>query len=453
MSWLPPDYKIQKTYPSYDYKPKVLELIAQTLGDEFSGSVMVSLLKSAGVPDSAIEYPNTKWRTILGTFGYAKNEQNDSGITVERIIEEFLDPLSHNANEEKAKTLVEKIRTILKYDDLIIIQDGRRYLVCDEEGYNNYREAGHQEQWEEYESKQRREAEMQKKKAQDREKDKEVLVANREKILVIREHHQAYMDLLEIFCNNPSRPTNDLNSPYIFLKKHLQKLIDELHLNETKVIYAPFKVDLYSAEKEWGQDAIKGLISWDKIRPELYSVHSWITQRCNYAEKQGQQSDDEKKLGEINEIIGKYRAQKPPVQQEATRMEMKILHKYELGGDRKVDLYITKDGDDFSYKGRYVNLSKKTDYYKVFSALYAKLPNGGEVSYKDLIVEVKSRLPKQSKMQNKTVDEVKKFIQRNLTDKTNGFMRYAGIPETEDNGKPLIEVVRGSGVMFNNKAG
>ena len=48
---------------------------------------------------------------------------------------------------------------------------------------------------------------------------------------------------------------------------------------------------------------------------------------------------------------------------------------------------------------------------------------------------------------------MKKFIQRNLTDKSNGFMRYAGIPQTEDNSKPLIEVVRGSGVVFNNKAG
>ena len=114
-------------------------------------------------------------------------------------------------------------------------------------------------------------------------------------------------------------------------------------------------------------------------------------------------------------------------------------------------LYITKENDDFSYKGHYLNLSKKSDYYKVFCALYAKLPNGGEVPYKDLVVEIKSRLL--WKTQNKTDDEMRKFIQRNLTDKSNGFMRYAGIPETEDNGKPLIEVVRGTGIVFNNKAG
>ena len=125
-----------------------------------------------------------------------------------------------------------------------------------------------------------------------------------------------------------------------------------------------------------------------------------------------------------------------------------LNHKFDE--QKSSGFYIAKKGDDFHYKGRYLNLSKKTDYYQVFSALYAKLPEGGEVSYKDLAAEIESRL---HKMRGKSDDEVRKFIQRNLTDKNNGFMRYAGVPETEDNGKPLIEVVRSSGVVFNNKAG
>ena len=128
--------------------------------------------------------------------------------------------------------------------------------------------------------------------------------------------------------------------------------------------------------------------------------------------------------------------------------EIDLNHKFE--DNKKKGFYITKDGDDFSYNGRYVKISKKSDYYNVFSVLYAKLPSGGEVVYKDIIVGVKNRLPK---TQDKTDDEMKKFIQRNLTDKSNGFIRYAGIPETEDNGKPLIEVIRGHGIAFNNKAG
>lgn len=131
--------------------------------------------------------------------------------------------------------------------------------------------------------------------------------------------------------------------------------------------------------------------------------------------------------------------------------EKSIDLNHKFGSGKKGGFYITKKGDDFSYKGRYINLSKKTDYYKVFSALYAKLPNGGEISYKDLTAEIKSRL--HHKTDEKTNKEMQKFIQRNLTDKNNGFMRYAGIPETEDNGKPLIEVNRGNGIVFNNKTG
>lgn len=111
---------------------------------------------------------------------------------------------------------------------------------------------------------------------------------------------------------------------------------------------------------------------------------------------------------------------------------------------------VTKKKDDFYYKGKYLNLSKKANYYKVFSALYAKLPEGGEISYKDLIAEIKSRI---KSTVHKPDDEMQKFIQQNLKDKSNGFIRYAEIPETEDHGKPLIESVRNFGIVFNNKIG
>ena len=129
--------------------------------------------------------------------------------------------------------------------------------------------------------------------------------------------------------------------------------------------------------------------------------------------------------------------------------DITLDHKFEDG--KPSTNYITKKGDDFYYKGLHILATKKNnDYYKVFCALYAKLPDGGEISYKDLIAEIKSRM---SDQRNKTDDEMQKFIQRNLTDRGNGFMRYANIPETEDNGKPLISIIRGSGVAFNNKTG
>lgn len=114
------------------------------------------------------------------------------------------------------------------------------------------------------------------------------------------------------------------------------------------------------------------------------------------------------------------------------------------------EFYITKQGDDFRYKGKLLKLSPKADYYKVFCALYARLPQGGEIEYKDLIEEIKSRIPK---TKSKTSEEMRKLIQGNLTDKSNGFVRYAKLPNTEDNSKPLIEIIKGFGVRFNNKAG
>lgn len=112
--------------------------------------------------------------------------------------------------------------------------------------------------------------------------------------------------------------------------------------------------------------------------------------------------------------------------------------------------YITRDGDDFNYKGKPLPLSKKADYYKVFCALYALLPNGGEISYEDLTKEIKSRIPKTKSRSDK---KMRKFIQANLTEKGNGFMRYSKLPSTMDNQKPIIKPNRGYGISFNNKVG
>ncbi len=127
--------------------------------------------------------------------------------------------------------------------------------------------------------------------------------------------------------------------------------------------------------------------------------------------------------------------------------DININHKYEKGGEPK--FYITKINDDFKYNGKLIGVSKNNDPYKVFCALYDLANEGGEVSFKDLIIEVKSRIPK---MKHKTTDEMQKFINDNLTT-SNGFMKKNKIKATEDNGKPLIYNMHGYGIMFNNQAG
>ncbi len=114
------------------------------------------------------------------------------------------------------------------------------------------------------------------------------------------------------------------------------------------------------------------------------------------------------------------------------------------------ELYITKADDDFKYNGKLLRLSKKTNYYKVFCALYALLPGGGEIEYKELIKEIKSRIPR---TKSKSDEEMRKFIQGNLTEKGNGFIRYSKLPATMDNQRPIIETIRDFGIRFNNKTG
>ena len=133
-------------------------------------------------------------------------------------------------------------------------------------------------------------------------------------------------------------------------------------------------------------------------------------------------------------------------------MFKKIFSEYEknyssMDDVKNINLYITKKDDDFYYNGLLIKRTNNNPY-KVFNALYDRLQFGGEIPYKELGKDIKS-LIKTTK--NYTELEMTSFIQRNLTDKNNGFLHYANIKENEDNGKPLISVVRGKGIIFNNK--
>ncbi len=109
--------------------------------------------------------------------------------------------------------------------------------------------------------------------------------------------------------------------------------------------------------------------------------------------------------------------------------------------------YVEKRENDFFYNGIRIEIGNN-DPHKVFSTLYEKLPYGGEIKYEDLGEAIKQSI---KKTKNYSKDAMKSFIQRNLTDKTNGFINYGEIKQNEDNGKPLISVSRGYGIIFNNQ--
>lgn len=257
--------------------------------------------------------------------------------------------------------------------------------------------------------------------------EKEKLVAELEALL---EDHQTYINVLKNFSTDPNALNKKLNDVYCHILKKLMLAVRSEKLSQFQILlYQPIKSDLYGWEAEWNAMNTKLInegtlavpFSWDFIKPYLYETHNQIEGLLYALKEKGSLSDIEKTIKELNE----------------NRSDGQLF-------------YVTKKNDDFFYNGDILILSKSADYYKVFCALYAKLPNGGEISYPKLIDEVRGRI---SKTKSKSDEWVQKFIVTNLTDKSNGFMHYAVIKPTETNQKPLISVIRGKGICFNNKAG
>lgn len=596
----------EEEYTPPIFSIKVLELISKTIGENFTGSEILSILKSEGI--EKVEYPKTKWRILFDLFseiqrGVVVSEKSTAKLKIPynehktiSIIQEFLYPLNHNADEEKADKLAKEIEKIIKYDKLVMIHLKDKYIITDEEGKEVLFDQLSEEQGyeHEYEIRIQLENQIQQRKMEEelKTKDLAIIISKRKTIEEIYTLHQTYTNLLEVFCDNPEKPSEKVNDYYVYLRNTIKNKVLSLGLKYFKLnLYIPFKGDLFSAEKEWGDDVLRGTITWDKVRPNLNHFQSEIGKFYRYSKKDDEKTNDEKKIEDINNFIFKQRTEPKntaidlklipydqalfianllvvrfanildadcggyikmmdevlnvhyvninekintlfsredfkdiknvmpeytpedlfemavgdtwdvwwseggsvgmmsfvgkvntiwiqagkksyPISEDLITLlnetdlsvsdhkkrkthQWSLMNKSVEDKNTKVDtepkikqnLYITKTGDDFKYKGKLLSLSKNSNYYKVFCALYALLPNGGEIEYKDLINEIKSRLPS---TKSKSDEEMRKFIQANLTDKSNGFMRYAHIPQTEDNGKALISLIRGSSVVFNN---
>jgi hypothetical protein len=430
------------------YSPKVLEMVAREIGNYFTGNEIVRILTEFGMTREVIQYPNTKWWTINEAFKYIKTNHEKPDNSISKLIMVFIHPLNHNLNAEKTEKIADRIGKYLKYNDFSIKNTGKEYVVLSNTEIHNRKHA-YEQIVEEIQTVPQEIIDDYRSKMND---DDTTIMSEKYTIKTLRDNHQTYIDVIEIFCQETTKPTKELNDAYIFLSKKIETIIRKLKLQFYEIVlYKPFK-DLYAAEIEWngsgnGDDLKLGpKLSWDAIRPSLYSIHSKIIEIYNISEGHTQMTSDEKKLEGINNLISEKRIQKKPIQRDDVK-KIEILHKYEKGENK---FYITKKDDDFYYKGQYLKLSKKSEYYKIFCSLFSKLPEGGEITYQELSKEIVSRIPK---AKNKSEEEMRKLIQDNLTGKKNGFVRYAKIPASEDNGKPLIETVRASGIAFNNRRG
>lgn len=383
-----------------------LEYISRYIGDFYSGYPLSEKLKKIGVPVEAVIYPNTKWRMVFDAMSHCSSLQDES-LAIKllgKIIELAIHPLSiPDRTIEQSSQLLSDFNNRLAYDKLVIKETKGEFQLI--------------------------------KLSQQPE---------------TRTSTDYVIDAINFFKNEYNKVrVSGLKYEYK-IGDSVESLtfmfdVDEPHIQEA--------ID----ENRAGRDAIEqlhkvGFIKEYTIEERTVDVHFGCDYALCYI--------DENKLVQKEEPVatdfGSKKIIENVIKYELTHhfansiqeKDMVMNHRYE--NNQAESFYITKEGDDFYYKGKFISISKDAEYYKVFSALFAKLPKGGEISYKDLIVEVKSRLPR---LKTKTDDEVKKVIQSNLTEKQNGFIRNAGLPDTEDNGKALVYVSRGKGFVFNNRAG
>lgn len=107
--------------------------------------------------------------------------------------------------------------------------------------------------------------------------------------------------------------------------------------------------------------------------------------------------------------------------------------------------YLTLDNDIFFYNGNKLNIEADSYGYIILWNIYNIL-NGksGEISYEDL-TEI---LSKNKKFKGFNNEKVKEKIRKYATSHTEGV--GLKIKTTENNGKPLVSVKYGYGIIFNN---
>lgn len=490
-------------------RKEALELISRDIGERFTLNEIVEIFTDIGVPESMF-IQDTKWRAVFYILSYyttSKDASNHAFFL--RILERFLHPLSFAGDEEKAEDTQEQYRKWLKYDKIKV--DGDKVSFGREEkkhinrikeiyilsAINLYKHTDGDYLCDNGEL-------VQKRFHIDKDDyfsiieklEKEDVVVYEEKCYE-DEHteftydgrkveHEKLYDLLQTYrkwCGY--KDDIDLHSIPVLSKvicKHYKEenLLDAI-IGLSEGLYSGFNNNLeetlyyYLSAKDKVAHTVNGLEALARmfdmkyhdaeyllgLEPSFFDVISaffrdlldeesykfWFENLPEYVKRKTNQNDKGAPSKEQSDNVVRHEME---VFFKNSMQEKDIVLNHKYNKTTPSGVYIEKRDDDFYYKGDYIKLSKKSDYYKVFCAIYSKVSNGGFISYKELIAEVKNRVPK---TKNMTDEKVKDFILNKITNKQNGFMRASKIPITQDNGKPLFETERGSGIAFNNKMG
>ncbi len=241
--------------------------MAIEIGEFDSGPSLINFLVECGVEREKIVYPNTKWRMINDVFLMLTFSDNpDDKKTLFKIIADSIHPLMHNGDRDITKELFKKFNNLLNYDNLHLY-------------YNKHRGEFSVDSINLTEEEMEEISEL-----QYLEEQKELAFLNKpentEKISLLHKTFLLLMNVVEIYCGNPSQPTSKLNKDYLFLDDLVRTLIRDLNLGDSIICNLhdynrPF-TNLFAAEQEYKQ--LLQTLSWESIRPQMNARYGDIEQ-------------------------------------------------------------------------------------------------------------------------------------------------------------------------------
>jgi len=309
-------------------REKTLELIAKKIGDLDSRGNLIKFLVDCGVDDMEFIFTSeAKWQMVLDAMlRLASSQKKGDKEVLFKIIGEAVHPLMHKGDESSAEELRKEFDSYLKYDNIGIAYDkaSGTYLALKNAGED------------EIENMMFTEIEELEERAK---KQLEVLCQpeNKEKVSLLRKAYQSLMNVVYVFCENPTHPTIELNNHFQFLSRLVNKTVNELGLSgafeppfgrNEHFFYLPF-TNLFAAEKHYREQGEE--LGWRKLRPEMNAMYGDI--EAIYQEVSGSdilaESDKQEKINEIQLYLSKLKEKSVEIKKEQ-KIEEKPVAKIEI---------------------------------------------------------------------------------------------------------------------------
>lgn len=428
-------------------RDQTLERISHHLATLGSGERIIRLLKEWGVPEELIEYPNTKWRMVFAVLKhYAVSADNEDREKLFEIIGEMLHPLMYNGDKQAAETAAENFNKYLEYDRVraIYIDADKKYFVAKS---RNIIEVGEEDALdalnEDFFIQEQEELAFLR------------LPENKDRISTLRKAYQVFMNITEVFCDNPSKPSHELNDAYVKTKKLITDAVGHLHLYVSSVngkqrihtlthYFIPFN-NLFTAEKEYTPDNFEidlsgKKLSWDYIRPRMNATYGDIDELYRNIEGSDVLSkpDVQQTLNDVSLLLSKTREKNKETTKKTEKTKEPTITKIEItsmpelviknsekltdkisGQNEKMELCLSGIGDLFREpKNRYCyQMGEESDRHKIIrflatnkgysqtSTISSELNGKSEQSIRTEIGKIRNNIKKFIKIEGKQVLE------------------------------------------------